>query len=43
MIANYPNEEELAGMIAENYLNYIAELSREQPPMIQSSGQVRQK
>jgi hypothetical protein len=36
MIANYPNEEELTGMIAENYINYITELSKNEPPVILS-------
>ena len=46
MIANYPTEEQLAGMIAENYLNYIAEvmqaepLSPAQPQAIATAAQV---
>ena len=32
MIANYPNEEELDDMVAENYLNYVAEVLQQQSP-----------
>jgi hypothetical protein len=31
MIANYPNEEEIAKMISENYLDYIHELLQDPP------------
>ena len=31
MIANYPNEEEIAKMISENYLEYIHELLQDPP------------
>lgn len=41
MIASYPTEEQLAYMIAGNYTNYIAELSRESSAMALSHKQVR--
>jgi hypothetical protein len=39
MIASYPNEEQLAGMIAENYLNYIAEILKEEPSQAAQTAQ----